>query len=240
MRVLSLLSPLLLVACSSTSATPAGSIADAAIDSGEWSDSSPVDAADAAPVAYCPAGYNLVPFATESAITHTFSKADAVLDPAKDYLEVIETDQGRIVWHFRTHDAPIASNSFVFLTLHHYFDGVLFHRVIEAFMAQGGDPNTLKANKKAWGTGGPGYSFDVEPNPAVNFDAPGIVAMANAGAPNTTGSQFFITFVPYPSLNQNYTIVGNVTEGLDVLPKIARGEPPAAPTRIVSANVCAK
>ena len=234
-----LLLPLVCVGCSSS--TTGATAPDAGIDGSEWvGDAGAGDAADSGGGFYCPTGYSLVPFATETAVTHTFAKADAVLDPAKDYVEVVDTDQGRIVWHLRATEAPIASNSMVFLTLHHYFDGLLFHRVIEGFMAQGGDPNTLKPNKSLWGTGGPGYKFDIEPVPGVNFDAPGIVAMANAGAPNTTGSQFFITFVPYPSLNQKYTVVGNVIEGMDVLPKVVRGEPPALPTRIANANICAK
>jgi peptidylprolyl isomerase len=229
-----------LFACSSSespSATPAPDAqADVASPDLDASDEGRFDAGPPP----CPQGYAQLPFATESPATHTFKAADAVLDATKDTLEVLDTDQGRITWRFRSKDAPVAANSFVFLTLQRYFEGQAFHRVIDGFMAQSGDPNSLKANTALWGRGGPGYAFDVEVASGVNFDAPGVVGMANAGMPTTTGSQFFVTFVPYPSLNGNYTVVGNVIDGLDVLPKIVRGEPPKNPTRILAAYVCVK
>jgi peptidyl-prolyl cis-trans isomerase A (cyclophilin A) len=95
-----------------------------------------------------------------------------------------------------------------------YYNGLTFHRIIDGFMIQGGDPTGT-------GTGGPGYRFADEIDPKHKFDKAGILAMANAG-PNTNGSQFFVTVAPYPSLPTNYTIFGEVVDGLDVVKKIGK------------------
>lgn len=119
--------------------------------------------------------------------------------------------------------APKTVNNFVFLAREKFYDGTTFHRVIEDFMAQGGDP-------EGTGGGGPGYQFEYEPND-LKFDKPGVVAMANRGARTpTNGSQFFITFVSYPSLDGGYTIFGQVIEGMDVVNGITRRDPEANPT----------
>lgn len=117
--------------------------------------------------------------------------------------------------------APRTVNSFVFLACRGFFDGITFHRVLEGFMAQGGDPTGT-------GGGGPGYEFVNEAND-LTFDKAGVVAMANSG-PNTNGSQFFITFGPYGLSESDYTIFGQVIEGMDVVNGITRRDPDSNPT----------
>ena len=112
--------------------------------------------------------------------------------------------------------APRTVNSFVFLACSGFFDGITFHRVLEGFMAQGGDPTGT-------GTGGPGYQFADEFSD-LTFDRAGLLAMANSG-PNTNGSQFFITFGPTPHLNNLHTIFGEVVEGMDVVNALTLRDP---------------
>ncbi|MGZ9236019.1 MAG: peptidylprolyl isomerase, partial [Anaerolineales bacterium] len=118
--------------------------------------------------------------------------------------------------------APKTVNNFVFLARQGFYNGTTFHRVIEGFMAQGGDPTGT-------GTGGPGYQFEDEFSPDLTFDKPGLLAMANSG-PNTNGSQFFITYDATPHLNNLHTIFGQVTEGMDVVNGITRRDPQQNPT----------
>ncbi len=105
-------------------------------------------------------------------------------------------------------NAPLTVNNFVFLANEGFYDGTTFHRVIQEFMAQGGDPTGT-------GGGGPGYWFADETGNGLVFDRPGLLAMANAG-PNTNGSQFFITFAPMPHLDGAHTIFGELVAGEDV------------------------
>jgi len=145
------------------------------------------------------------------------------IDKSKKYLATIKMAKGgQFVIQLYADKAPKTVNSFVFLARDHYFDGVTFHRVLEGFMAQGGDPTGV-------GTGGPGYQFEYEPND-LKFDKAGVVAMANTGpATPTNGSQFFITFGPTPNLDGGYTIFGQVTDGMDVVNAITRRDPQANP-----------
>ncbi|MDX2090225.1 MAG: peptidylprolyl isomerase [Kofleriaceae bacterium] len=185
---------------------------------------------------YLPSGTTLTPYLSTEA-QHSFSAAGTATEAGKDYLAVIETPVGRIVVDLYEEQTPITVNSFVWLALHHFYDGIAFHRVISGFVAQGGDPNTLEADRSTWGEGGPGYEFGLEIVPELTYDGAGVVAMARAAAPNTNGSQFFITFAPQHSLDGDYTIFGRVTEGLDVLPLLVRGEPPANPTRMQRVHI---
>ncbi|HCB01702.1 MAG TPA: peptidylprolyl isomerase [Anaerolineae bacterium] len=116
--------------------------------------------------------------------------------------------------------APITVNNFVFLAREGFYDGTTFHRVLDGFMAQGGDPTGT-------GSGGPGYSFEDEFSD-LTFDREGLLAMANSG-PNTNGSQFFITYAPTPHLNNLHTIFGQVIEGMDVVNALTRRDPNTAP-----------
>ena len=118
------------------------------------------------------------------------------------------TNKGEININLLPEKSPVTVASFVNLVKHGYYDGLKFHRVIEDFMAQGGDPTGT-------GMGGPGYRFEDEVNNGLNFSVPGKLAMANAG-PGTNGSQFFITTVPTEWLNGNHTIFGEVVSDDDI------------------------
>jgi peptidyl-prolyl cis-trans isomerase A (cyclophilin A) len=146
-----------------------------------------------------------------------------------DLYAVFQTGRGNIVVKLFDKEAPKTVANFVGLATGEQewidprtgkkskaklYDGTSFHRVIPQFMIQGGDP-------LGTGTGGPGYKFEDEFQSNRKFDRPGLLAMANAG-PNTNGSQFFITEVPTPHLNNRHTIFGEVVKGLDLVPQIAR------------------
>jgi len=145
------------------------------------------------------------------------------IDPAKKYTATMRTEKGDILLELFAAQAPRTVNNFVFLAKEGSYDGIIFHRVISNFMAQGGDPTGS-------GSGGPGYRFADEFHPALRHDRPGILSMANAG-PNTNGSQFFITHVPTPHLDNRHSVFGQVVAGMDVLLSIAPRDParPEAP-----------
>jgi len=191
---------------------------------------------DAGPKPAFPNGFTAEPDLSPTPV-RTFTKAEQVLDAAKDYVAVLETDAGNLTLDLLAQDTPITCNSFVFLARNHYFDGIAFHRVIEGFMAQTGDPNSVSGDPGTWGSGGPGYKFGLEVKPELNFDGEGVVGMARTSSPTSNGSQFFITFEAQASLNQKYTVFAKVIEGSDTLPKIVRGEPPAAPTHMTAVKI---
>jgi len=139
------------------------------------------------------------------------------IDPEKRYFAHIKTDAGEMVIELHAAQAPRTVNNFVFLARDGFYDGVIFHRVIADFMAQGGDPTGT-------GSGGPGYTFADEFHPDLRHDGPGVLSMANAG-PNTNGSQFFITHVATPWLDDKHSVFGHVTEGMDVLMSIPPRDP---------------
>ena len=142
---------------------------------------------------------------------------EMTIDPDKYYYATIRTEKGDIKIQLFAKRAPITVNNFVFLAREGFYDNTTFHRVLDGFMAQAGDPTGS-------GAGGPGYSFADEFFPGLVFDQSGLLAMANRG-PNTNGSQFFITFAPTEWLNDMHTIFGKVIEGEDVLGQITRREP---------------
>lgn len=141
------------------------------------------------------------------------------IDTEVNYQATIHTDKGDIILDLFEDQVPNTVNNFVFLARNNYYDDTIFHRVIEDFMAQGGDPTGT-------GRGGPGYQFQDEFHSDLKHDKPGVLSMANAG-PNTNGSQFFITHVPTPWLDNKHTVFGRVIEGMDVLMSI----PPRDPAR---------
>jgi cyclophilin family peptidyl-prolyl cis-trans isomerase len=144
------------------------------------------------------------------------------VDKNKQYLATVKLAKGgEFVIQLYPDKAPVTVNSFVFLAREGFYNGVTFHRVLEGFMAQTGDPTGT-------GGGGPGYEFANEDSD-LTFDKEGVVAMANAGR-DTNGSQFFITFSPQERLNGGYTIFGQVISGMDVVNGITRRDPEQNPT----------
>lgn len=144
-----------------------------------------------------------------------------VIDPAAAYEAIITTNKGEMRLRLFADEAPVTVNNFVFLAEQGFYDGTTFHRVLENFMAQAGDPSGT-------GAGGPGYRFEDETNNGLRFDRPGLLAMANAG-PNTNGSQFFITFAPTPWLDGGHTIFGELIAGEAVLAALTLRDPQANP-----------
>jgi cyclophilin family peptidyl-prolyl cis-trans isomerase len=145
------------------------------------------------------------------------------IDPDRTYHATLKTDKGDVRIELYAKDAPETVNNFVFLARDGFYDGVIFHRVIPGFMAQGGDPTGS-------GSGGPGYKFKDEFGARTHQT--GTLSMANAG-PGTNGSQFFICYEPQPHLNGRHTVFGQVTDGMEVVRGFAerdpqRGGPPAA------------
>ena len=212
--VLALAVPLALAGCgsddSSTDETAAAgsTTSDAGSTSGSGSDSASSDSTgEAAPTAECPPAEG----ATER--TDSFDSAPPMcLTPGADYSAVITTDAGEVTVDLLEEKAPETVNNFVFLARNKFYEGVSFHRVIPGFMIQGGDP-------QGTGMGGPGYEFADE-LPAPGEYEIGSLAMANAG-PNTNGSQFFIvTGDAGVSLPPQYSLFGQVTEGMETVTAI--------------------
>ena len=152
------------------------------------------------------------------AVAKKYSSAPPMqIDKTKKYTATVKMAKGgEFVIQLYPDKAPITVNSFVFLAREKFYDGTTFHRVLEGFMAQGGDPT---------GTGGgdPGYEFVNEVSD-LKFDKPGMLAMANSG-PNTNGSQFFITFGQASLSPNDYTIFGQVISGMDVVNNITLRDP---------------
>lgn len=150
---------------------------------------------------------------------------------------VFETTQGNIEFKLFPDVAPKTVENFVGLVNKGYYNGIIFHRIIKDFMIQGGDPTgTGRGGESLWGG-----KFEDEFSPTKQFDKPGILAMANAG-PGTNGSQFFITTVPTPWLNNRHTIFGEVSVGYDIVKKLegvqtGSGDRPVEDQKIVKAYV---
>lgn len=141
----------------------------------------------------------------------------------KQYIATLQTEKGDIVIQLFADKAPMTVNSFLFLARHGWYDNITFHRVIADVFAQTGDPSGT-------GKGNPGYYIITELDPSLTFDKAGMVAMVNSG-PDTSGSQFFITYAPAPQYNGQYTIFGEVLSGMEVLEQLTpRDAQPGADT----------
>lgn len=176
-----------------------------------------------------PSGYTEVKPLTDKPVREFKQEPAMSLQDGADYYALVDTNKGQILLDLYEQETPVTVNNFVTLARNHFYDGTRFHRVIDGFMAQAGDPQSAdEAKKDAWGTGGPGYQFADEIRSKLTFDAGGILAMANSG-PATNGSQFFITFDQTPHLNGLHTIFGKVVTGDDVLPKLTRNSGDAGP-----------
>jgi len=134
----------------------------------------------------------------------------------------IETNFGKILFKLLPELAPETVRSFEKLAKDGFYDETLFHRVIPGFMIQGGDPNTKTDNKGSWGTGGPGYNIKAEFSSRSHLR--GIVSMARSQDPDSAGSQFFIVTADSTFLDRQYTVFGEVTEGMDIADKIVNLE----------------
>jgi peptidyl-prolyl cis-trans isomerase B (cyclophilin B) len=141
---------------------------------------------------------------------------DLKIDLKKQYTATLKTNRGDIVLKLFAAQTPVTVNNFVCLARDGFYDGVTFHRVINDFMIQGGDPDGT-------GRGGPGYTFRDEIVGTLKHSKPGTLSMANAG-PGTNGSQFFITHGPTPWLDGKHTVFGEVTKGQDVVNAIEQGD----------------
>jgi cyclophilin family peptidyl-prolyl cis-trans isomerase len=139
------------------------------------------------------------------------------IDPSKSYVAIFKTENGDVRVRLFARQAPVTVNNFIFLAGQGYYDRTTFHRILPGFMAQGGDPTGT-------GAGGPGYTFEDEFDQDLQFDRPGLLAMANRG-PDTNGGQFFITYAPTPHLNGLHTIFGEVVEGAEVLNNLTPRDP---------------
>jgi len=165
------------------------------------------------------------------------------------YAEIITT-KGTMVAKLEYEKTPVTVANFIALAEGNhplvkeeykgkkYYNGITFHRVMDKFMIQGGDPT-------ATGTGDPGYKFANEIHPDLNYDKPGVLGMANSGPGGTNGSQFFITEVPYPSLNNNYTVFGELVIGAEIQDsisnvKVGPGNKPIEDVSIAELNIIRK
>ena len=148
---------------------------------------------------------------------------DMVIDASKKYSAVFELAKGEeFTVELYADKVPVTVNNFVFLSREGFYDGVTFHRVLEGFMAQTGDPTGT-------GRGGPGYRFADEFHSSLIHDKPGVLSMANSG-PNTNGSQFFITFVPTPHLDGRHAVFGEISDGMATVNGISVRDPMTAST----------
>ena len=143
---------------------------------------------------------------------------DVQLRHNSDPVVVIETNLGKMIIDFFPFEAPNHVKNFVISSSNGYYEGTLFHRIIPGFMIQGGDPNSISGDPNTWGQGGPSEKLDAEFNDIKHNR--GIVSMARSQDPNSAGSQFFIVTSDSAFLDREYTVFGQVKEGMDIADKI--------------------
>ena len=143
------------------------------------------------------------------------------IDTAREYLAVFKTEVGEFKVELYAEQVPTTVNNFVYLARNGYYDNSTFHRVLEGFMAQGGDPTGT-------GAGSPGWVIRDEFDPGLRHDGPGVISMANSG-PDSGGSQFFITFGATPWLDDRHAVFGKVVEGMEVVKNIRLRDPSTEP-----------
>lgn len=180
------------------------------------------------PTAPAPAasGYTTLPYLADKPAA-SYPQAQQVLDPTKKYRALLNTSKGLVTIDLNATVAPIAVNSFVFLALNHFYDGLKFHRVVAGFVAQGGDPTGT-------GAGGPGYTFTTETSPQARFDSAGVLGMARAQSRDSNGSQFFITLAPADFLSGDYTVFGKVISGQEAVNALTKTENGSAPADTIT------
>lgn len=202
-----------LTACGAPADEPTSDAFDAAADAGE----------PAAPAAEQPTSFDCTPPADPPA---QYDAPQQVIRDGYDYEATITLDTGsEVVIDLYPEEAPITVNNFVFLACQGFYDETTFHRVLPGFVAQGGDPTGT-------GTGGPGYTIEHEADNGVPFDRAGLVSMAHRMQPNTTGSQFFITYAPTPDLDAQFTVFGEVIDGMRSVEGLAPRDPQKDPNAI--------
>lgn len=157
----------------------------------------------------------------EAQLESTGPKTFESISDAAELAAVIETEKGSIVFEFYADKAPSTIANFITLARQSFYDGTTFHRYEPGFVIQGGDPNT-KTSQGAPGTGDPGYKIKAEFNDVKHVE--GTVAMARSQAPDSAGSQFYITLAPAPFLDGQYTVFGQVIKGIDVVQQVRAGD----------------
>lgn len=167
---------------------------------------------------------NTEPATSSSTQKGQLMKTLSDFEPIEASQATITTNKGDMTFKLYREQAPLTTLNFLTLAKEGFYKDVVFHRVIEDFMAQVGDPLTKDESQKArWGSGGPGYKIADEFDPELTHSQAGVVSMANSG-PNTGGSQFFITHKPTPWLDNKHAIFGQVTQGMKVLDEIEVGD----------------
>ena len=175
-------------------------------------------------ISFCALGLVLGVSAVRADDTKKTDNKAAPAAAGTNAVAIFQTSEGEMVFEFWPDVAPKTVENFKTLAKKGFYDGTCFHRIIDGFMIQGGDPLTKNPDKEAdWGTGGPGYTIPGETNTRVDRGhVRGVLSMANSGSPDTAGSQFFICLAPVAQLDGGYTTFGKLIKGDDVLTRLGK------------------